>query len=290
MVSIFFTIEFFFLKIWYTRFNQLNESEDIKMDILETMKARHSVRQYKNQAIESSKREKINALIKDVNAESKLSIQVFYDEPKCFDSFMAHYGKFENVKNYIAIVGNKNDQEKAGYYGEKIVLKCQKLGLNTCWVAMTHGKSNAHIMIATARDDKESTLKGLQIGADDYICKPYDIDILIAKINGIFKRKYALDEIVCDNLKLNNVTQTLTVNQTPVNVTEKEFQLLKLLVENKGTTLKKEYLFNRIWGSDSESEPQTLTVHIKWLREKIEQDSKKPKHIITVWGTGYRYE
>ena len=60
------------------------------MDILETMKARHSVRQYKNQAIESSKREKINALIKDVNAESKLSIQVFYDEPKCFDSFMAH--------------------------------------------------------------------------------------------------------------------------------------------------------------------------------------------------------
>lgn len=137
--------------------------------------------------------------------------------------------------------------------------------------------SNAHIMIATARDDKESTLKGLQIGADDYICKPYDIDILIAKINGIFKRKYALDEIVCDNLKLNNVT-------------EKEFQLLKLLVENKGTTLKKEYLFNRIWGSDSESELQTLTVHIKWLREKIEQDSKKPKHIITVWGTGYRYE
>lgn len=150
--------------------------------------------------------------------------------------------------------------------------------------------SNAHIMIATARGDKESTLKGLQIGADDYICKPYDIDILIAKINGIFKRKYALDEIVCDNLKLNNVAQTLTVNQTPVNVTEKEFQLLKLLVENKGTTLKKEYLFNRIWGSDSESELQTLTVHIKWLREKIEQDSKKPKHIITVWGTGYRYE
>ena len=150
--------------------------------------------------------------------------------------------------------------------------------------------SNAHIMIATARGDKESTLKGLQIGADDYICKPYDIDILIAKINGIFKRKYALDEIVCDNLKLNNVTQTLTVDGTPVNVTEKEFQLLKLLVENKGTTLKKEYLFNRIWGSDSESEQQTLTVHIKWLREKIEQDSKKPKHIITVWGTGYRYE
>ena len=115
------------------------------MDILELMKERHSVRQYKNQTIELAKREAINALINDVNAKSKLSIQAFYDEPKCFNSFMAHYGKFENVKNYIAIVGNKNEQEKAGYYGEKIVLKCQELGLNTCWVGMTHGKSKAEI-------------------------------------------------------------------------------------------------------------------------------------------------
>lgn len=115
------------------------------MDILELMKERQSVRQYKNQTIELAKREAINALINDVNAKSKLSIQAFYDEPKCFNSFMAHYGKFENVENYIAIVGNKNEQEKAGYYGEKIVLKCQELGLNTCWVGMTHGKSKAEI-------------------------------------------------------------------------------------------------------------------------------------------------
>lgn len=115
------------------------------MDILELMKERHSVRQYKNQTIELAKREAINALINDVNVKSKLSIQAFYDELKCFNSFMAHYGKFENVENYIAIVGNKNEQEKAGYYGEKIVLKCQELGLNTCWVGMTHGKSKAEI-------------------------------------------------------------------------------------------------------------------------------------------------
>lgn len=115
------------------------------MDILEIMRNRHSVRQYKDQAIEESKRQELNSYIKEVNNESKLSIQIFYDEPKCFDSFMAHYGKFVNVKNYIAIVGNKNEQEKAGYYGEKIVLKCQEMGLNTCWVAMTHGKSQAKI-------------------------------------------------------------------------------------------------------------------------------------------------
>ncbi len=115
------------------------------MDMLDLMRVRHSVRQYKNQPIEPAKRDKINSFIKDVNEESNLSIQAIYDEPKCFDSFMAHYGKFQNVKNYIAIVGSKNDQEKAGYYGEKLVLKCQELGLNTCWVAMTHGKSKAEI-------------------------------------------------------------------------------------------------------------------------------------------------
>lgn len=115
------------------------------MSILEVMKSRHSVRQYKNQAIEKSKRDIIDSCIKDANAESGLSMQVFYDEPKCFDSFMAHYGKFVNVNNYIAIVGNKAAQEKAGYYGEKLVLKCQEMGLNTCWVAMTHGKSQAVI-------------------------------------------------------------------------------------------------------------------------------------------------
>lgn len=150
--------------------------------------------------------------------------------------------------------------------------------------------SNTHILIASAKTDKESTLKGLQIGADDYISKPFDVDILIAKTNGIFKRKYAREEIICNNLKLNTVMQTLTVEGKAVSVTEKEFQLLRLLVENKGITLKKDYLFNSVWGSDSESELQTLTVHIKWLREKTEKDPKKPEHIITVWGTGYRYE
>ena len=162
-------------------------------------------------------------------------------------------------------------------------------GLSLC-ETIRRDDSDIGIIIVSAKGQESDKIRGLSIGADDYISKPYDIDILLAKINGIFKRKYALDEIVCDHLRLNSVTQTLTVDGMPVNVTEKEFQLLKLLIENRGTTLKKEYLFNRIWGSDSESEMQTLTVHIKWLREKIEQDPKNPKHIITVWGTGYRYE
>lgn len=150
--------------------------------------------------------------------------------------------------------------------------------------------SNAYIIIASAKSGKEDKLVGLNLGADDYVEKPYDVDILLAKIKGVFKRKYAIEEIHEGNLILNTVNNILKVNGNVVTVTDKEFELLKLLIENKGTTLKKEYIFNNIWGSDSESEPQTLTVHIKWLREKIEEDPKNPKHIITVWGNGYRYE
>lgn len=111
------------------------------------MMERHSVRQYKNKAIEEEKRSVLLELIKKCNSESGLRIQLLFDEPKCFDSMMAHYGKFTGVKNYIALVGKKSPKldETAGYYGEQIVLKAQELGLNTCWVAMTHGKSAADI-------------------------------------------------------------------------------------------------------------------------------------------------
>ena len=177
-------------------------------------------------------------------------------------------------------------------YGAKIFVLDIMLpgidGLAVC--SKIRETSNAYIIIASAKSGKEDKLAGLNLGADDYIEKPYDVDILLAKIKGVFKRKYAIEEIHEGNLILNTVNNILKVNNKPVTVTDKEFELLKLLIENKGTTLKKEYIFNAIWGSDSESEPQTLTVHIKWLREKIEEDSKNPKHIITVWGNGYRYE
>ncbi len=177
-------------------------------------------------------------------------------------------------------------------YGAKIFVLDIMLpgidGLAVC--SKIRETSNAYIIIASAKSEKEDKLAGLNLGADDYIEKPYDVDILLAKIKGVFKRKYAIEEIHEGNLILNTVNNILKVNNKPVTVTDKEFELLKLLIENKGTTLKKEYIFNTIWGSDSESEPQTLTVHIKWLREKIEEDPKNPKHIITVWGNGYRYE
>lgn len=152
------------------------------------------------------------------------------------------------------------------------------------------GSSNTPVLIVSAKTDKEDKLNGLNLSADDYIEKPYDIDIMLAKISGIFKRRYALDEITDDNIRINKASRTVYKNERQLEMTAKEFDLLLLLAENKGRTLSKEYLFRQVWGSDSFSEQQTLTVHIKWLRQKIEDDPGSPKKILTVWGIGYRFE
>lgn len=117
------------------------------MEVMELMCQRHSVRQYTARPIEQEKRNELDRLAREMNQKADLNIQIIYDEPKCFDSFMAHYGKFTGVQNYIALVGKKSPDldEKLGYYGEKLVLEAQNLGLNTCWVALTHGKSKAEV-------------------------------------------------------------------------------------------------------------------------------------------------
>ncbi|WP_455715728.1 nitroreductase family protein [Anaerosporobacter sp.] len=112
------------------------------MELLEAMKQRHSVRSYEDKKLDEAKKAAIQKQIDECNRESGLHIQLVTDEPKAFDGFMAHYGKFSGVTNYIAMIGKKgsNLEELCGYYGEKLVLYAQQLGLNTCWVAMSYSK------------------------------------------------------------------------------------------------------------------------------------------------------
>lgn len=161
-------------------------------------------------------------------------------------------------------------------------------GFGTC--KKIRETSNAPIIITSAKIEKADKLNGLVLGADDYIEKPYDIDILLAKISGIFKRRYDSRKIVCGDIKLDKIGRRAFKGKKQLTLTVKEFELLQFFMENPGETLSKDLLFQKIWGFDSFSEPQTLTVHVKWLRQKIEDDSKAPKHIVTVWGVGYRFE
>lgn len=155
-------------------------------------------------------------------------------------------------------------------------------------------KGDIPIIILSAMIDKEDKINGFNLGADDYLEKPIDIDILSAKIASLFKRLYEVKEnaliIKSGDIEINQGSMEVTFKGTKLNLTIKEYDLLLLLIENKGKTLNKDYIFNTVWGKESESENQTLTVHIKMLRDKIEEDSKNPVKIKTVWGIGYRYE
>lgn len=200
---------------------------------------------------------------------------------------------FLRAENYTVSVAESGEKALSLYerYGARLLVLDVLLpgidGFTVC--AKVREQSNTPILIVSAKTEKDDKLNGLLLGADDYIEKPYDIDIMLAKIDGIFKRRYAQDEVVVDDLRLNRVSRTVYKGNREISMTAKEFELLLCLLENRGKVLNKEYLFRHIWGNDSFSEQQTLTVHIKWLREKIEEDPKHPQRIVTVWGVGYRF-
>lgn len=201
---------------------------------------------------------------------------------------------FLRAENYTVSMAESGEKALSIYekYGARlVVLDIMLPGMDGFAVCRKiREESNTPILIVSAKTEKEDKLNGLILGADDYIEKPYDIDIMLAKIGGIVKRRYAVSELTDGNIRINKISRTVYKNGTLVEMTSKEFNLLVLLMENKGKALSKEYIFNQIWGSDSFSEQQTLTVHIKWLRQKIEDDPKNPKKILTVWGVGYKYE
>lgn len=136
------------------------------MDLIEAIKSRHSVRHYTLVAIDSERIEKLNKLVEECNAQSGLHIQLVTNEPRSFgESLLARYGKFSGVTSYFAMIGKKGDDldEKVGYYGEKLVLAAQLMGLNTCWVGLSYKKIGSVLNID--KDEKLVCLIAVGNGA-----------------------------------------------------------------------------------------------------------------------------
>lgn len=216
---------------------------------------------------------------------------IIVEDNEKIGGLLADFLKAEGYDTYLAQSGEEALEIYADENAKLVILDIMLPGMDGFAVcSKIRENANTPIIIVSAKEGKEDKLNGLLLGADDYIEKPYDIDILLAKIKGIFKRRYSTEEIVEGNIRLDKVGRHLYVDKKEVPVTVKELDLMVYLMENKGKVLSKEELFHKIWGFDSDSEPQTLTVHIKWLREKVEVNPKKPEHIQTVWGIGYRFD
>lgn len=152
---------------------------------------------------------------------------------------------------------------------------------------------NAPILFISARTSDDDMLLALNIGGDDYIKKPYSLAVLLAKVKAVLKRhkgnKTTEDILYCGNLCIDTLAKTVSVNKGPVLLKSMEFKLLVFLVQHKNAVVPKEEIFKNVWG-DAFSEDNTLNVHIRRLREKIEDNPNEPRYIKTIRGTGYMFD
>jgi two-component system response regulator RegX3 len=167
-------------------------------------------------------------------------------------------------------------------------------GLDVC--RSIRATSSVPIIVVSAKGEEVDTVLMLEIGADDYVTKPYRLRELVARIRAVLRRRggheqYETDELIAlGNIRMDIDARRCYVNDTEIKLRKKEFALLRLLLENPGRVLTREVLIDRVWGNDYVGDTKTLDVHIKRLRTLIEQDPKIPTHITTVRGVGYRYE
>ncbi len=154
--------------------------------------------------------------------------------------------------------------------------------------------SKVPVIFASARTGEEDKIKGLDMGGDDYLAKPYSLRELLARVNALMRRTYGEEKeapvyrfgTVCVDTGM----RTAVRSGEEIRLALREFDLLAYLCAHPNRTLRKEELLHEVWGAFSEAETATVAVHIRWLREKLEEDPSSPRYIKTVWGVGYRFD
>ena len=162
---------------------------------------------------------------------------------------------------------------------------------------------NTPILMLTARDDEIDRVVGLEVGADDYLTKPFSMRELMARVKAQLRRSRLVREelaslkpeikhevLTFGNLIVNRTRQEVMLNDKPLPLKPQEYQLLLFFAEHKGQMLSREFILERVWGWDFIGDSRTVDVHVRWLRQKIEADASNPTRIVTVRGGGYRFE
>jgi len=176
-------------------------------------------------------------------------------------------------------------------------------GVEVCKTLRREG-FQAPVIMLTARDDEIDRVVGLEIGADDYVTKPFSMRELIARVKAQLRRTESLreeleklktsapgqDTLTCGNLAINRTRREVTLDSAPLPLKPQEYDLLLFFAEHKGQMLSREFILERVWGWDYIGDSRTVDVHVRWLRQKIEPDPANPARIVTVRGGGYRFE
>lgn len=216
----------------------------------------------------------------------------------------------QDIRNIVSIYLENNDFEtvkaESGHAALEIIYK-EKIDLAILDVMMPdmdgitlcikiREKTNMPIIMLSAKDQDMDKVMGLTCGADDYIAKPFNPIELLARVRAQLRRFHELNPVQInsevikyDDFTLNISTHKLMKKDEEIRLTPTEFKILKLLCINKGIVFSTEKIFERVWGEEEFEVDNTVMVHIRNLRDKIEEDNKKPKYIKTVWGVGYKF-
>jgi DNA-binding response OmpR family regulator len=158
-------------------------------------------------------------------------------------------------------------------------------------------RSNVPIIMLTARRQEIDRIAGLEMGADDYVVKPFSPQELVSRVRAVMRRVKREQpdleqdrDLSFDDLTINPRSRVVTVHDLPIELTAKEFDMLYLLAQHPKQVFTREQLLERVWGGAQYIDPGTVTVHVRRLREKIEIDPSQPKRLLTVWGVGYKFE
>jgi DNA-binding response OmpR family regulator len=157
--------------------------------------------------------------------------------------------------------------------------------------------SDVPIIVVTARREEVDRIAGLEMGADDYVVKPFSPQELVSRVRAVLRRvgrdqagAESEKALSFDSIQIDPRTRVVMVNESQVELTAKEFDMLYLLARHPKQVFTRDQLLERVWGGAEYIDPGTVTVHVRRLREKIESDPSKPKHLLTIWGVGYKFE
>lgn len=203
--------------------------------------------------------------------------------------------KAEGFKIVVAATGEEGLSMARSHSPDLVILDVmlpKMSGIEVC--KSLRKESDVPIIMLTARATETDKVVGIEVGADDYVTKPFSTKELVARIKAVMRRAKTLQKqqgpVVIGDLVIDERRQELKVKGETVAVSRKEFALLAFLVANRGQVFTRDAILDRVWGKDAYVEPHTVDVHVRWLRTKIEEDASAPRYIVTVRGVGYRFE
>ena len=227
---------------------------------------------------------------------------IIVEDNREIGTLLCDFLRKENYTVSLADTGEKALQIFEQYGANLVVIDIGLPGVDGYSVcSKIRETSNAHIMIATARDDKESTLKGLQIGADDYITKPFSVSELMARVEALARRVRRSataddeqagsepDQLVSGPFVLDEKSRVLYKSGKPIDLTQVEFQIMECFLKNPNVALERNTVLSKVWGENYFGDVKIVDVNIRRLRMKIEDEPSNPKYLTTVWGYGYKW-